>query len=165
MAKTKKKTIFARKFRSVFERIYGEDQKKAFTRNSGLFSHDSVAKTTKQVFATESEPFWRFIVAYLSLKKEKKVAVRITIKGRGPGKMPWRAVGCRPLHYALRTAGVPKPGGMGDISPPIIWVWSTSASPRITCSGLHLSAGLHLNSENTSVPFLVKTFFFILVFT
>ena len=43
------------------------------------------------------------LVATLSLKKEKKVAGRMTIKGRRSGKMPWRAVsdlrdvGCRPL--------------------------------------------------------------------
>ena len=98
----------------------------------------------------------------------------------------WRSI----LKDTVWT-GVPKPGGDGGIyptnnlavSPPIVWVWSTSASTPIIwlgcasecrcpleigekkCSifGEDLFFGLHLNLGKKSVPFLVKTFF--LVFT
>ena len=40
------------------------------------------------------------------IEKEKKVAGRMTTKGRGPGKMPWRTVDCRPLLKPLGTVGM-----------------------------------------------------------
>ena len=71
-----------------------------------------------------------------------------------------------PPHYeflATRACpGVLKPEeGWGIYYPNNLrMVYSTSASPKKIWLCVHLSAGLHLNSGKTSVPFLVKTFYF-----
>ena len=70
--------------------------------------------------------------------------------------------------FYYRYSGVAKPGGDGkDISPrkfgcipPIIWVWSSSASPPIIWLWGASKRRSPLEFEEKSVPFLVKTFFF-----
>ena len=79
----------------------------------------------------------------------------------------------------FRLRGAKTWGGWGDISPPIVWEWSTSAYPPRFLMGLHQSENLgkkvlyiwwrpfflfvlHLNLGRESVLFLTKTFFFVL---
>ena len=88
------------------------------------------------------------------------------------------------LHCAWLRLVVPKPGGMGGIyppnnlavSPPIVWEWSTCASPPIILNGCTAERkfgeksvlsrwrpfffALHLKSGRKSVLFLKKLFFF-----
>ena len=79
--------------------ISADQKRKVFAKNSGLFPDKLMAKTKKKRW----ESFRKFIAAYISVKKGKKVAGRMTIKDRSPSKIPrWAAshswaVGCRPL--------------------------------------------------------------------
>ena len=58
-----------------------------------------------------------------------------------------------PKYYYYLGSVVPKPGGMGGyilpnnlaVSPPIVWEWSTSASPSIIWMGVQLSVNLGKN--------------------
>ena len=74
----------------------------------------------------------------------------------------------------LDTQGCRNPGGMGDISPPIIWLRSTSVSPPIiwlwsACESLEFGEksfwktfffGLHLHSGKKLLKFWWRPFFF-----
>ena len=55
--------------------------------------------------------------------------------------------------------GCRNPKGMGDIFPPIICVWYTSASPPIIWLWCASEPRSPLEFEKKRVPFLVKTFF------
>ena len=80
--------------------------KKVFARNSGFFSDESAAKTTKKGFRQGIRIISAVYCCISVIEKRKKVAGRMTIKGHGPGRMPWRAasgpraVGCQPLMSA-----------------------------------------------------------------
>ena len=86
MAKTEKKIytcIYICKrsspeIQAFFWTIGGEDHKKRFSPG-------------------DENHFGGLLLHILSIIEKKKVAGRMAIKGRGPGKMSWRAVGCRPL--------------------------------------------------------------------
>ena len=76
-------------------------KKKVFAETLGLFLDELVAQTTNKAFR-QGMKIISAVYSCISII-EKKVACRMTIKGPGPSKMPWRAafgpraVGCRPL--------------------------------------------------------------------
>ena len=81
--------------------IPADQKRKLFATNSSLFLAELMAKTKKKIFAR------RWECCMYVIEKRQKIASRMTIKGRGPGKMPWRAasgqlaVSCRPLLWTI----------------------------------------------------------------
>ena len=86
--------------------IPADQKRNVFARNSGLFFDESVAKTIKKGFRHRMSIISAVYCCISIIEKRKKVAGRMTIKGRGAGKMPWQAasgtrtVGCRLLHHS-----------------------------------------------------------------
>ena len=103
--------------------LMAKTKKKVFAKNSTFSQQsdeeDQIKKSSSPEILAFFRPNWwrrpknkeRIISAVCCclsiIEKRKKIAGQMTIKGREPGKIPWRAasgaraVGCRPLAYII----------------------------------------------------------------